>query len=338
MTIYGSTLPGAASIAHWGSRVERLTPEAKRRLTVIDWHPIHSKNISFTARHFGWSRTTVRKWVRRFHQNGILGFIDHSRRPRFVRRPTTAWTVVAAIVRIRRERPAWSKMKIAEMLKRDENIVVSPSTIGRVMKRKGLINARTSRKRQRAAMRPKARFPHGMKICAPGDLIQIDTKHLPLIGGGALYQFTAIDVLTKVRVLRIYSSQSSRNGSRFLEECIANFPFLIRMIQTDNGAPFQKEFEQMCMQRKIPHVFIYPRSPKQNTYVEISHGADEREFYQQGKLRQDKDAMTKELRSWETTWNTIRPHQALNYLTPMAFLERWKLGILPTKSVITLQT
>lgn len=34
----------------------------------------------------------------------------------------------------------------------------------------------------------------------------------------------------------------------------------------------------------IPHYFIYPRTPKQNTYVEISHRADEREFYQQGNV------------------------------------------------------
>ena len=40
-----------------------------------------------------------------------------------------------------------------------------------------------------------------------------------------LAQITAIDVLSKIRVLDVYSSQSSRNGARFLEQCIACLPF-----------------------------------------------------------------------------------------------------------------
>ena len=34
--------------------------------------------------------------------------------------------------------------------------------------------------------------------------------------------------------------------------------------------------------------------------------------------------LNKELRAWETTYNTIRPHQALGYLTPQQFLEQWQ--------------
>ena len=30
------------------------------------------------------------------------------------------------------------------------------------------------------------------------------------------------------------------------------------------------------------------------------------------------------LRAWETTYNTVRPHQALGYLTPAEFLDRWR--------------
>ena len=31
-----------------------------------------------------------------------------------------------------------------------------------------------------------------------------------------------------------------------------------------------------------------------------------------------------ELLEWERTYDTVRPHQALNYLTPLKFLEQWK--------------
>ena len=34
-------------------------------------------------------------------------------------------------------------------------------------------------------------------------------------------------------------------------------------------------------------------------------------------------ALNRELLAWERTYNTVRPHQALGYLTPAQFLTRW---------------
>ena len=31
-----------------------------------------------------------------------------------------------------------------------------------------------------------------------------------------------------------------------------------------------------------------------------------------------------ELLEWERVYNTVRPHQALGYVTPLKFLEQWK--------------
>ncbi|MEK7174441.1 MAG: integrase core domain-containing protein, partial [Patescibacteria group bacterium] len=93
-----------------------------------------------------------------------------------------------------------------------------------------------------------------------------------------------------------------------------------------------------CEELKLPHYFTHPRSPKENTYVEISHGADEREFYQQGHIRFDFNTMRRKLKEWQRIWNEVRPHQALNYLTPRQYYEKWQRGRLPSKDVITLQT
>ena len=169
-------------------------------------------------------------------------------------------------------------------------------------------------------------------------MIQIDTKYIMLPGGGKYYQFTAIDVLTKTRVLRVYASESSRNGAKFLQECIDNFPFTIKRIQTDNGAPFLKEFDKLCKEKELPHYFIYPRTPKQNSYVERSHRSDKREFYQQGNVHSILSVMQRKIKEREDVWNNIRPHEALGQLTPSQYF--WKLQItkLPTKNVIILQT
>lgn len=337
MTIYGVTLPGAISIARWANKVDQLTPHAKQRLRILDWHRAHGKNISLTARHYGMKRDTIREWQKRFDRLGILGLIERSHRPKNLRTPTTSWIIVNEIVNLRKKYPAWSKHKLHALLK-EQGIEISESTIGRILKRKGLINKNVSQKRRRAALRPKARFPYGLKISRPGDMVQMDTKYIMLPGGRRLHQFTAIDVLTKWRVLRVYSSLSSRNGKDFLLQCIASFPFPVCAVQTDNGSEFLKEFDRTCKEKRLPHYFIYPRTPKQNTYVERSHGSDKKEFYQQGNIYSDKNVMQEKLTSWEQLWNTVRPHEALNQLTPKAYLAKWENGRLPTRDVITLQT
>lgn len=336
MTVYGYTLPGAASIARSAFLAGNLSEQAKYRIKVLDWYKDHSHNVSLTARHFGLTRLTLRRWLKRLKHQGPRGLEDKSRRPHQLRQPVVSPDIVCTVVRLRKQYPAWSKYKIQALL--PAQLKTSVSTVGRILKRRGLIDARLSRKRTKAARHPRVRFPRGLRISSPGDLIQMDTKHIMLVGGRKFYQFTAIDVLSKRKVIRVYSSESSRNGRDFLRRCLQVFPFPIKAVQTDNGAPFLKEFHKLCQELNLPHYFIYPRTPKQNTYVEISIGADKREFYLQGHVYSDLPVMQRKLEEWQDVWNNIRPHQALNYLTPNAYLERWQQGRLPTKDVITLQT
>ena len=336
MTIYGSVLPGAISLANWAARTN-ITEKAKQRLRIIDWLRLHNNNVSLTARRFGLNRETVRIWLKKFRQAGMMGLNDGSHRPKNIRKPTTSWEAVNEIVKIRKRYPAWSKYKIRKILSR-QNIVVSASTVGRVLKRKGLINKKVSRKRSKSAKNPKKRFPKGLRIALAGDMVQMDTKYVNLIGGRRIYQFTALDVLTKRRVLKYYPSLASKNGADFLRYCWGKFPFPIRAVQTDNGPEFLKCFDALCKELNLPHYFIYPRTPKQNTYVEVSHLADKNEFYLQGNIGCDIESMQKKLEEWEYIWNYVRPHEALDYLTPDEYLNRLQFIPLPTQKVIVLQT
>ncbi|MDE2144988.1 MAG: transposase [Patescibacteria group bacterium] len=337
MTIYGTLLPGASAIARSAALADELTDQAKSRLKILDWHRAHGGNQSLTARHFGIGRMTLIRWLKRFAERGIIGLNELSREPKRLREPSTPWLVVARAVALRKQYPAWSKYKLAAMLKR-EGIAVSASTVGRILKRKGLINLKVSRKRRRSALRPKFRFPKGLRVHGEGELIQMDTKHIMLPGGRKFFQFTAIDVLTKRRVLRVYPSQSSRNGVLFLVECLVSFPYPIVAVQTDNGAPFQKEFDRACRDRGITHYFIHPHTPKENTYVERSHGTDELEFYQQGNISSLLPVMRRKIMAWEEIWNTVRPHESLGQLTPCEYSLKIKTNGLPTKNVVILQT
>ena len=336
MTVYGSIMPGAGRIAQWAQRVDQLTPEARCRLKILDWYMQHSENISLTARHFGLTRKTVRRWRNRLKQAGIVGLNDKSRRPKQVRQPTIPATTITRVITLRKQY-GWSKHKLTPMLKK-AGYSVSVSTVGRIIKRRGLINPKASRKRYQAALHPKRRHPKGLKIARPGDLVQFDTKYLVVTGGRTMYQFTAIDVLTKLRVLYVHPSQSSRNGAAFLTQCLREFPFKIKAIQTDNGSEFLGSFQKLCEQKELPQFFIHPRQPQENSYVERSHGTDEREFYQRGNLRQTLASMRQRIKWWEQIYNEVRPHQSLNMLTPKEYLDSWQTGRMPTKDVITLQT
>lgn len=337
MTIYGTIIPGTARIAHWTHKINHVSRRGKERLKIIDWHHVHGQNQSLTARRFGIDREALREWLKRLKQFGPAGLNDRSHRPHRFRESKLPWQIKTRILEIRTENPTWSKYIIAAIIN-NEGLQTNPSAVGRFLKKKGLVNQKIARRNQKAATNPKKRFPRDLVIKQPGDMIQIDTKYLIGIGGIKLYQFTAIDVLSKIRVLWVCSSLSSKQGVKFLQLCVEKFPFKIRAVQTDNGHEFLKYFDQLCKKRKIPHFYIEPRNPKQNSYVERSHLTDEKEFYQQGNMRSTVALLQPLIQKWEDKYNTVRPHQSLNYLTPMAYFNNYQKGRIPTKDFIPLQT
>jgi len=49
-----------------------------------------------------------------------------------------------------------------------------------------------------------------------------------------------------------------------------------------------------------------------------------KEFYEVTESSFDTSELRCELLEWERIYDTLRPHQALNYLTPLKFLEQWQ--------------
>jgi transposase len=61
----------------------------------------------------------------------------------YERKPTTSQEIVFRVVSLRKEYPAWSKHKIKVLLEK-EGIEVSESTVGRILKRKGMESTYTN--------------------------------------------------------------------------------------------------------------------------------------------------------------------------------------------------
>ena len=175
-------------------------------------------------------------------------------------------------------------------------------------------------------------------VKAPGDFIQIDTKVVTGIDGHRLYQWTAIDVLTKLRVLSASTRLSSRQGMLFLQICEQEFKFKIKSIQTDNGKEFQDEFKHYLEKNNVSHYFIEPHSPKQNSYVERSHRTDDDDFYNQGNTFLSLKNFLPRLKRWQEEYNTERPHQSLNYLTPYEYFQKCNDLKIQTKDILHLQS
>jgi hypothetical protein len=113
--------------------------------------------------------------------------------------------------------------------------------VGRVLKRRGLINLKISTKRRKAALRPKVRFPRGLRISEAGDVIQTDAKHTMLSGGKKFYQFTAIDVLGKKKAMRVYPSESHPETElNLLKNACWDFLSLSRQSRRTMAPPFRK--------------------------------------------------------------------------------------------------
>ena len=106
-----------------------------------------------------------------------------------------------------------------------------------------------------------------------------------------------------------------------LEQCL---PFPLRAIQVDGGSEFEAVFEEQCQKRGIKLFVLPPRSPKLNGCVERAHRTHTEEFYEVKDSSFELSELRNELSQWERIYNTVRPHQALDYLTPLQFLEHWK--------------
>jgi transposase InsO family protein len=148
-----------------------------------------------------------------------------------------------------------------------------------------------------------------------------------------LYQFTAIDDCTRIRVLKIYDTCNQRTAIAFIDEVLGRLPFRVLVVQTDNGAEFQSQFHWHLEGRDVRHVYIRPRTPRLNGKVERSHRVDDQEFYQlldKDGISDDIELFNEKLREWEDYYNYHRPHGALSGETPYErLLAKTRAEVLP---------
>ena len=309
-----------------------LSRDALRRLQWMTHYLQHGRNAAFTCRHFGISRQCFYRWWRRYDPHVLTTLEAHSHRPHRLRRPTWSPQQSSAVLALRRQYPRWGKAKLQRLLHK-QNVLLSTSMVGRLLadlKRRGLLvepprPAVLTRQRRKLRRRPWAtRKPRFWPVRKPGDLVGLDTKQLRPARGVWLHHFSARDVVSRWDVLEVHSQATAKTAAHFLDSLLERMPFPIAALQVDGGSEFAAEFEHACQQRKLPLFVLPPRSPKLNGHVERAHRTHNEEFYEVTPDRWALPELNRQLRAWENTYNTVRPHQALGYATPLEFLQRWE--------------
>lgn len=300
-----------------------LSKPAKLRLSWMDYYQAHGNNGAFTARHFGIAKSCFFKWKGRFDRQGLSGLEAHSNRPSTVRSPTTPTDVVAAIRTLRKANPEYSKYKLQVILKRDYGYQVSASTVGRVISRYNLfftppIQRKGHPGRQQSITR--IRKPKSFVVAQPGDLVEVDVKHLPNTGTKR-YGFVAIDVVTKQTVVHVASTISSTQGALAWRKAVRQLG-LPKAVLTDNGSENMGAFAKLLQEQPTEHFWAHPRTPKDKPHVERVIGTLERECLQWGGVATDLADQQLVINQWLKKYHSYRPHQSLGYLTPDEYKTR----------------
>jgi putative transposase len=306
-----------------------LSKEAKLRLSWFEFYFTHQYNARLTCRHFGISPQTFYRWLKRYDPKHPRTLDTRSHRPHRVRQPTYTIEQMDAVRQIREKYPRWGKDKLAVLLERG-NHPLSVSMVGRILsylKAKNIIREPLKNRvsvKKRSCPRPYAiRKPKEYQPKLPGDLVELDTLDVRPLPGIIFKHFSAYDVISRWNVLGVYNRATAETASRFLEDLQNRTPNRIKSIQIDGGSEFQSIFEEECKKRNIKLFVLPPRSPKLNGAVERANRTHTEEFYEVTDSTFDLADLRPKLLEWEEICNTIRPNQALHYLTPAECLEQF---------------
>ena len=277
-----------------------------------------TNSVSKTARDLNISRMTVYRWLKRARSapRGNISSYVFKGLKRGSTRPKTIhykipWNLKPEIVKLR-EKDHLGSRKISFLLGG-----VSAKTIERFLKRQNLVE------KQVQYRRPKFQNGHAMRPRNTTKLgyLQMDTKHVtPELSGlpSTCFEYAAIDILSRYKLAVILPDISSDSASLALEFFLKWFPFPIKYIQTDNGLEYQFKFDETCTKHHINHYFIHKNSPNENAVIERSFRTDQDEFFYWLETPPEHiGELNQWLQEFINKYNTWRPHQSLDYKTPL---------------------
>lgn len=305
----------------------KLSKTAKLRLEWIIYY-YQGYNATQIARHYSISRKTFYKWFSVFYEDNIYSMHkleDQSKEPIHVRQREITSLQEMRIVQLRKKRIRYGKMKLQKLYEREHGEIISSWKIQKVIEKYHLYynpvkTAKIARKRQRSQKKKRItelklnKLPSYKKKA--GYIICIDTIVI-YYNGLKRYILTAIDKFSKVGFARMYKSKSSYNARDFLQRLMYLTDNKIKRIGHDNGSEFSGYFKQACAKLGIEQYYSRNHTPKDNPDNERFNQTLEYEFIKLGNFTTNIDKFNRNLTEWLIEYNFVRPHETLNYETPI---------------------
>lgn len=286
--------------------------------------------VSTAARRYGLSRGTIYNWQREIipQKTGPRGSVFWQ----------TNIDTEELVIQIRLA-TGYGPKRIRDELA-DVDVVVGEKAIRNIIEFTGL--AKKQRKPKKRAMQP-------FYAPYPGYRLQVDTKAIP--NGedkrrSRKHQFTAIDIVSKIRYLSVMDGLSNGNSIAFVSEALQFYQDIgikVECVQTDNHSTFTNLFAGgnkkadhelrrvhpltlYLTSRGIEHKLSRPGTPQHNGFVERSHRTDEEEFYSVTKTANlDTVTLKAKMHTWQDEYNESRRHSSCNNLPPLEYFNViWK--------------
>ena len=276
--------------------------------------------FSELCKEYNISRKTGYKWKQRFLEYGYNGLANQSTRPNNSPNQLSEDTVIK-IIQLKFDHPSWGTRKIQKIFEKSYPLsdVPSESSIKRILDKAGLVK----KKRVRRANPSQDLLRQLIKPVNPNDVWTVDFKGwwyssdkfkcLPL---------TIRDEKSKfIHDIRLMKNQTAEAVRDVFVDVFKKYG-LPKVIRSDNGSPFAAHNSHLGLTRLsawwmslgiIPDR-IDPGCPYQNGGHERMHRDLKKEVQRQYKA--NLSFYQNIIDEWRNEFNTIRPHEALNYKTP----------------------
>jgi putative transposase len=270
------------------------------------------------CRRYRVSRPTGYELRARYAASGPSGLAPRSRRPH-THPQATAPELVEAIVALRAKHPDWGPVKLLDRLRLNapDRAWPAPSTVGSLLKMRGLIPSR----RRRPAVAPSTRPTTAMTV--PNAVWTIDFKGEFLTRDGVwCYPLTVMDGCTRyLLACRALAAPRTAPTRAVLAEVFREFGVPQR-IRSDNGVPFAGPTALARLSRLavwwirlgIVPERIQPGRPAQNGRHERMHRTLKRCTTRPPAA--NRGAQQRRFGVFRREYNDERPHAALGAVTP----------------------
>ena len=300
-----------------------ITQEMKYRQSLITYARKHG--VERASRKYNRARSYIYFWLKRY-DGTIESLRSQSRRPHSHPNQHTP-EELKLICDMRRRNPNIGLVELWHRV-RKRGYTRCVESLFRTMRKLGMFPAAKPKKGYKP--KPYEQMTH------PGERVQIDVKVVPrrCIADPdlRLYQYTAIDEFTRVRILGAYPEQSTYSSADFLRKIVKKYARIgikVECVQTDNGFEFTNRFsnskrdlptlfEKTASELAIRHKLIRPYTPRHNGKVERSHREDQKRFYDSHTFFSLAD-FAGQLAAQQRNSNDL-PMRPLHWLSPMEFL------------------